>query len=274
MDPVERVREEFDRAEVAARLGRPGDETELWDVERRALEGRLAPGSLVLDVGCGEGREAIALSRRSCRVVAGDLSQGMVDRARAAVERRVRLVRFDARRLPFRPGAFDAVVLTNMLLQYVWPRAARVEVAREARRVLAPGGLAFFHLSIWPLAEDLLGCRAPVPVRRGLRLLFGATILAVNLLTDLFRTLFRTRLEPGDRWTGRGVLAFFHMHSRAEFAREVEEAGFVARDWHLDGDPGPVRERWNGLGAVLVAARTAGQAGLLAGEAGVPDGKA
>ncbi|MEK7865905.1 MAG: methyltransferase domain-containing protein, partial [Planctomycetota bacterium] len=219
MDPVERVREEFDRAEVAARLGRLGDETELWDIERRALDGRLAPGALVLDVGCGEGREAVALLRRGCRVVAGDLSQGMLDRARPVVGGKARpdrpagwlcrpaswLCQFDARTLPFRPGAFDAVVLTNMLLQYVWPRAARVEAAREVRRVLAPGGFACFQISIWPLAEDLLGCRAPAPVRRGLRLLIGLTVLAVNLLTDILRAVFRTRLQPGDRWTGRGV---------------------------------------------------------------------
>jgi SAM-dependent methyltransferase len=180
------------------------------------------------------------------------------------------LCQFDARRLPFRPGVFDAVVLTNMLLQYVWPRSARVETAREVRRVLAPGGFACFHISIWPLAEDLLGCRAPKPVRRGLRFLIGLAVLAVNLLTDLLRAVFRTRLQPGDRWTGRGVLAFFHMHSRAELAREIEEAGLVARDWFLDDPSGPIRERWNGQSALLVATPARGDAG----KGSPPDGKA
>ncbi len=260
MDPVERVREEFDRAEVAARLGRPGDENELWEVERRALEGRLAPGALVLDVGCGEGREALALLRRGCRVVAGDLAQGMLDRARRAIGGRTFLVRFDARRLPFRSGAFDGVLLTNMLLQYVWPRTSRVEAAREAARVLAPGGFACFHISIWPLAEDLLGCRAPTPVRRALRLAIGLLVLVANLLTDLFRALFRTRLEPGDRWSGHGVLAYFHMHSRAELEREIGEAGLVARGWHLEEPAGPFREHLNGQSAVVVAVRADGNA--------------
>lgn len=255
MDPVERVREEFDRAEVAARLGRPGDEHELWDVERRALEGRLSQGALVLDVGCGEGREATALLRRGCRVVAGDLSQGMLDRARLAIGGRARLVRFDARRLPFRDGAFDAVLLTNMLLQYVAPRAVRVEACREVARVLAPRGFACFHISIWPLAEDLLGCRAPNVVRRALRLAISLAVLAANLVTDLLRALFRTRLEPGDRWAGRGVLAFFHQHSRSELAREVGEGGLVAREWILEEPAGPVGERLNGQSAVLVASR-------------------
>jgi len=277
MDPVDRVREEFDRAEVASRLGRATDAEALWPIEREALEGRLAPGALVLDLGCGEGREAAALLAQGARVVAGDLSQGMLDRARGALQGpskaaagRARLARLDARRLPFREGAFDAVLLTNMLLQYVWPRAGRVAAAREAGRVLAKDGIAIFHLFLFPLAEDLLGCDAPVPVRRALRLLFGAVVLFVNLLTDILRAIFRTRLEPGDRWSGHGVLAFYHMHSRAEMEREVREAGLVPVRWVCETPPsgGPllsgIRERWNGQSAVLVASRAADAPGGIA----------
>ena len=95
------------------------------------------PGS-VLDVGCGTGIFADRLERRlTPGGVAGcDLSAGMLAEA-AARSRRVAWVRGDSARLPFRPGAFDAVVCTQAFHFFDQPQAWA-----EFRRVLAPGGHA------------------------------------------------------------------------------------------------------------------------------------
>lgn len=95
------------------------------------------PGS-VLDVGCGTGIFADRLERRLApgSVAGCDLSAGMLAEA-AGRSRRVAWVRGDSARLPFRPGAFDAVVCTQAFHFFDQPQAWA-----EFRRVLAPGGHA------------------------------------------------------------------------------------------------------------------------------------
>ncbi|MBT2211013.1 MULTISPECIES: class I SAM-dependent methyltransferase [Actinomadura] len=88
--------------------------------------------SRVLDIGCGEGALSGALpDRPPFRLVGVDASATML---RAHPPPRVHA---DAVRLPFRDGVFDAAVAVNML----WHLDDPGLVLREARRVLAPGGL-------------------------------------------------------------------------------------------------------------------------------------
>jgi ubiquinone/menaquinone biosynthesis C-methylase UbiE len=50
------------------------------------LRAAFSPGSLLLEVGCGTGEEALALSRSGYRVVATDISPAMIRTARAKAE--------------------------------------------------------------------------------------------------------------------------------------------------------------------------------------------
>jgi SAM-dependent methyltransferase len=65
----------------------------------------LRPGMRILDVGCGPGRHAHALTRRGLRVVGVDIAAAFLAAAGSGV-----WVRADARRLPFFPGSFDAAI--------------------------------------------------------------------------------------------------------------------------------------------------------------------
>jgi SAM-dependent methyltransferase len=51
-----------------------------------ALRATFAPGSHLLEIGCGTGDEALALSRDGYRIVATDVSPGMIEAARAKTE--------------------------------------------------------------------------------------------------------------------------------------------------------------------------------------------
>lgn len=91
----------------------------------------------LVDLGGGTGRAAAAVPVDD-RVVA-DVSRGMLRRAR---ERRVdgrplRAVQCDARRLPFRDGSVDAVLVVDALHHVPQQTTALAEAAR----VLAPGGV-------------------------------------------------------------------------------------------------------------------------------------
>ena len=94
------------------------------------------PIERLLDLGGGTGRASLALDGPSDpddRLVA-DISRGMLGRARDAG---LRTVECDARRLPFRNGSWDAVVVVDALHHMPDPGV----VYREVERVLAPGGV-------------------------------------------------------------------------------------------------------------------------------------
>jgi len=70
------------------------------------------PKGIVLDVGCGPGRQSLLLARLGCSVLAMDISEAMLleakRRARSlGLEDRIELVQASADALPVRPGAFN-----------------------------------------------------------------------------------------------------------------------------------------------------------------------
>jgi 2-polyprenyl-6-hydroxyphenyl methylase/3-demethylubiquinone-9 3-methyltransferase len=105
------------------------------DYRLRGIVRALGPvaGLRVLDLGCGKGRFARALDDMGASVVAMDLTAAML--ASASGPGRVRAT---ARRLPFAPGVFDAVVAVEVF-QHIDPRLRRAAID-EAARVLRPGG--------------------------------------------------------------------------------------------------------------------------------------
>ncbi|NUP24562.1 MAG: methyltransferase domain-containing protein [Streptomyces sp.] len=74
------------------------------------------PVGRVLDVGCGTGGTTLAVARQlgpASRCVGVDISQPMIDAARARAEREgtpASFIRADAAEHPFEPAAFDAVI--------------------------------------------------------------------------------------------------------------------------------------------------------------------
>jgi SAM-dependent methyltransferase len=123
------------------------------ETEARLLEGvRAEAGERLLEIGCGEGANLHHLGHLPGTRFGIDFS---LEKSRAARATGARLACADATCLPFADGAFD-VVLIRDLLHHV---PARLDVLREAHRVLRPGGR--FHL-IEPNA------RAPLVVLQAL----------------------------------------------------------------------------------------------------------
>ncbi|MBV8087225.1 MAG: methyltransferase domain-containing protein [Chloroflexi bacterium] len=97
-----------------------------------------APGTEVLDVGCGTGlvTRALAATAPDGHVVGVDISEAMLLQAQQVVTPAVSLLQMDARDLYLQNEAFDLVTLCQVLSYLVdAPR-----VLAEIRRVLRPGG--------------------------------------------------------------------------------------------------------------------------------------
>ncbi|HLM85603.1 MAG TPA: class I SAM-dependent methyltransferase [Solirubrobacteraceae bacterium] len=113
-----------------------GLEPSRFAVRRRFLLEHVNAGERVLDLGCGEGRFAAELSTAGARVVAADVAQEPLRRARA------RYPELDLRPIPtegsweLEDSSFD-VVWAGEVIEHVLDTAAWLS---EVRRVLRSGG--------------------------------------------------------------------------------------------------------------------------------------
>ena len=140
----------FDTAAQAAEWdARYGEREAMWSGRPNgrlvAEVADLVPGR-ALDVGCGEGADAIWLARRGWTVSAIDISDVAVSRAREAAEMvgaRVDWVCGDALQMPFPAGSFDLLSMQYPAL----PKAAGEAAARTLLDAVRPGGLllAVYH---------------------------------------------------------------------------------------------------------------------------------
>jgi len=98
---------------------------------------RLAPGSVVADVGCGNGKYALA-APPAVIVVGCDACAGLV---RAAAARGANAVVGDAVRCPLASGRFDAA-LSIAVLHHLSTTQRRAAAVAEIGRTMRPGGRA------------------------------------------------------------------------------------------------------------------------------------
>jgi ubiquinone/menaquinone biosynthesis C-methylase UbiE len=144
------------------------------DLERRLIfrfAGPLA-GRNVLDVGCGDGGLAVALSRAGASMVTGcDPDRRMIAAASALAVRHKAQARFlisSAERLPFLDESFDIVTVVTVLC-FVTEVS---EAMREMARVLKPGGrLVIGDLGKWSVwaASRRIRARLGSPIWRSAR---------------------------------------------------------------------------------------------------------
>lgn len=190
-----------------------GDVDFVWCPERlrEADAGLLGPvhGRRVLELGCGSASSARWLSTEGARVVAMDLSAGMLRHAVRIASRtgvRVPLVRADALALPFGSATFDVVCTAFGAVPFV---ADSATVMREVYRVLRPGGRWVFsvtHPMRWIFLDD--------PGERGLT--------AVHSYFDR---------RPYVEYDAAGEPTYVEQHrTLGDRIRELVGAGFVLHD--------------------------------------------
>ena len=137
-----------------------GDLTE--QLEQRAIFSLLGePGGLkVLDVGCGDGTNAMEVSRRGGNAFGLDRSLPMLTAAKTRADLSDATTQFcqgTGDSLPFRDSSFDLVLAVTVLCWLPEPIAA----LKEMNRVLRPGGTLVVgelgRWSLWALVRRLRG---------------------------------------------------------------------------------------------------------------------
>jgi SAM-dependent methyltransferase/DNA-binding transcriptional ArsR family regulator len=122
-----------------------------WEATARGLFGLMRLGD-VLDAGSGDGAIAQLLAPRAKSVTCLDRNEKMVEaaRARLAKAKNVTVCLGDVHELPFENGAFDHVLLFNILTQATTPGRVLSEAARVLREA---GNLAIVTLALHDHAE-------------------------------------------------------------------------------------------------------------------------
>jgi SAM-dependent methyltransferase len=165
-----RAREDpFHYVDNRERLGSP-NQARFWQGGEEVLDHlfgavgvRLAGTESVAEIGCGIGRLTRALARRGGSVHALDISQSMLEQARAynADLTNVEWIHGDGLTLaPLPDGAFDACV-SFVVFQHLPTPELTYGYVREMGRVLRPGGWAAFQVSDDPRVH-----RPPSGIRR------------------------------------------------------------------------------------------------------------
>lgn len=126
------------RVQLHARFGEKGQSLHRWIFDHFTI----APGSKILELGCGPGLQWLTNRERipaDWQITLSDFSPGMLQEAQHNLQRIDRPFSFqviDAQEIPFENETFDAVI-ANHMLYHVPDRAKAIA---EIRRVLQPDG--------------------------------------------------------------------------------------------------------------------------------------
>lgn len=180
-----------------------------WRRRAAAAASAAFPGGCrALDVCCGTGDFSLALRKAfggRLELTGADLSEAMLSSAAKKLPG-ARLVRAEAKELPFSDGAFDLVTIAFATRNLNIDRDRLLAALREFRRVLKPGGL-FVNLETTRPANPA--------VRFLMRVHVKTLIGLLNLVSPKSRASYLFLRDT--------ILAFY---TSGEFSALLREAGF------------------------------------------------
>lgn len=186
-------------------------------------------GTRVLDVACGFGRHAGALTERGCRVVGIDASPEQISRARQLYPQ-TRFVVADMRQPP--PGPYDVVLNLWTSFGLLPTRADDLAALTAWRNVLVPGGTLIMDVATRERAEYLN--------REGSERISTKRVTRGCVTTearyDWAEGISYVRYSR-DGWSRR---CRTRLYSRPELELALREAGFTAVSLWGDFKLGPV----------------------------------
>ena len=127
------------------------DEMRQWNPALKAWErdviGHFLAGTKLLDIGCGLGREAFALSDLGYEVIGIDISKEVISQVKqlsAGKGYSIPFFEYDGSSLPFHADSFDVVLIWAQTFGLLYGNEFRLTYLAECKRVLKSGGLLSF----------------------------------------------------------------------------------------------------------------------------------
>ena len=205
---------------------------------------QYAPGSLILEAGCGVGAQTVTLARRSpdARFISVDISADSLAQARCAIEAaglsNVELRRADIFDLRFAPGYFDHVFICFLLEHLSRP----IEALTTLKALMKPGGTmtviegdhgsAYFHPAS-ERADRAIQCQVELQRRAGGNALIGRQVYPLMVEAGLGEVRVSPRMIYVDESKPHLVDAF----TKKTFTAMIEgvrenaiEAGLIEAD--------------------------------------------
>ena len=160
----------------------------------------LPDGSLVLDAGCGNGKNM--LIRPTINMIGCDVSNTLLE---ICSTKGLNVVEANIINLPFKDNTFDAVICVAVL-HHLSSHERRTQAVKEMLRVVKPGGKLF--IEVWALEQNLTAKKF---------------FKIENNLNDYF-VLWENKHQR-----------YYHLFDKEEMTRmfPTGEIGFQKDNWHV-----------------------------------------
>jgi len=150
-DVIKITRQTYDQAarDYATMVDELISDSWIGEFEKRCLDKFLlmtgAPGSRVLEIGCGNGKDTRYMGQKGALVAGIDISAGMLAEARKQLPESA-FCQMDMRYPGFSSGVFNGVWANGCI--YHVPKLDFLQVLKEIRRVLVPSGVFSFNFKV------------------------------------------------------------------------------------------------------------------------------